>query len=106
MTQLRFKVKKDDLVEVITGKNKGKRGKVLKVFLSEARVLVEGVNVVTRFLKATPQNPDGPVSKTLPIHISNVAVVDPSTDKPGKVAIRINEDGTKTRVFKKSAQAV
>jgi large subunit ribosomal protein L24 len=106
MTQVRFKVKKGDLVEVVTGKNKGRRGVVQKVMLSESRVIVEGVNQVTRHMRPTQANPSGSMVKTLPIHISNVAVVDPSTNAPSKVAYKINPDGTKIRIFKKSGQPV
>lgn len=106
MTQARFKIKKGDLVQVTTGKNKGKRGTILKVFLSESRVIVEGVNVVRRHIRTSNENPDGYLDKTLPIHISNVALVDSSTDQPAKVAIKIDADGKKTRVFKKSGNVV
>ncbi len=105
MTQLRYKVKRGDFVEVTTGKNKGKRGKVLKVFLEDQKALVEGVNVVMRNAKPSATNPNGPFEKTLPIHISNIAVVDPSSDKPAKVGYRFNGD-VKERVFKKSGNLV
>lgn len=106
MTQLRFKIKKGDLVQVTTGKNKGRRGKVQKVLLDEARVIVEGINQVTRHIRPSQQNPSGSITKTLPIHISNVAVLDPSTDAPAKVGFKVNPDGTKIRIFKKSGQPV
>jgi large subunit ribosomal protein L24 len=106
MTQVRFKVKKGDLVQVTTGKNKGLRGIVQKVLLDNARVVVEGVNQVTRHMRPNYANPEGKMVKTLPIHISNVAIVDPSTDAPAKVGYKINQDGTKTRIFKKSGQPV
>jgi large subunit ribosomal protein L24 len=105
MTQVRYKVKRGDFVEVLVGKDKGKRGKVLKVFLDEAKALVEGVNQVVRKVKPSAANPDGPYSKTLPIHISNVALVDPSTDRPSKVGYRKNGD-VKERFFKKSGNPV
>lgn len=106
MTQLRFKIKKGDLVQVTTGKNKGRRGTVQKVLLDEARVIVEGINQVTRHIRPSQQNPSGSITKTLPIHISNVAVVDPSADAPAKVGFKVNPDGTKIRIFKKSGQPV
>jgi large subunit ribosomal protein L24 len=106
MTQVRFKVKKGDMVQVMTGKNKGRRGIVEKVLLQDSRVVVQGVNVVTRHMRPTPTNPNGSLVKTLPIHISNVAVIDPSIDAPSKVAYKINPDGTKIRIFKKSGQPV
>lgn len=106
MTQVRFKIKKGDLVQVTTGKNKGLRGIVQKVLLSEGRVVVEGVNQVTRHIRPSQANPNGSITKTLPIHISNVATVDPTTDAPAKVGYKVNQDGSKVRVFKKSGQPV
>lgn len=106
MTQVRFKIKKGDLVQVTTGKNKGRRGIVQKVLLSEGRVIVEGVNQVTRHMRPSQANPNGSVVKTLPIHISNVAAVDPTTDAPAKVGYKVNQDGSKVRVFKKTGNAV
>jgi large subunit ribosomal protein L24 len=105
MTQVKYKIKRGDFVEVITGKDKGKRGKVLKVFLVDAKALVEGVNQVTRNVKPSSANPDGPYTKMLPIHISNIAVVDSSTDSVGKVGYRQNGD-VKERFFKKSGNPV
>ena len=86
------KIKKDDLVQVIAGKDKGKQGKVLRVFPSRDRVLVEGVNRVTKHLRAG-QNNNGSTEGGLqvveaPVHISNVAVVDPETKKPTRVGYR------------------
>lgn len=106
MTQVKYKIKKGDTVEVVTGKEKGKRGEVSKVFLAEGKVLINGVNVVTRFLKQTAQNPNGPITKNLPLQISNIALVDPTTDRPGKVGVRFNASGKKERFFKKSGSAV
>jgi large subunit ribosomal protein L24 len=86
------KIKKDDLVQIIAGKDKGKQGKVLRVFPSRDRVLVEGVNRVTKHLRAG-QNNQGSTEGGLqvveaPLHISNVAVVDPETKKPTRVGYR------------------
>lgn len=106
MTQARFKVKKGDFVRVMTGKEKGKVGTVLKVFLDEGRVLVSGVRSVVRFMRPSQAHPDGKVSKNLPIHISNVAVVDPSDNKPSKVGYRVNKDGKKERFFKRTQNVV
>lgn len=106
MTQAKFKIKRGDFVQVITGKEKGKTGTVTKVFLDEGRVLVEGIRSVVRFIRPSQTCPDGRINKNLPIHISNVAVVDPSTDKPAKVGYKINEKGKKERFFKKSGNVV
>lgn len=102
MTQARFKIKKGDTVQVTTGKEKGKRGVVSRIILSEARAIVEGVNVVTRNKKPSHANPSGPVQKNLPIHISNLALVDHSSDKPGKVGYKVTKEGDKVRYFKKT----
>lgn len=100
MTQLRYKVKKGDIVQVITGRYKGRRGEILKVFLEDSKVLVQGVNVVK---KCTPRNSERLFEhKTLPLHISNVALIDPTTDRPGRVGYTVNEDGEKVRCFKKT----
>lgn len=101
MSRPKFKIKKDDLVQVVSGSEKGKRGKVLEVLTKESKVLVQDVNVVVRFAKPSASNPNGPFKKEMPIHISNVALVDSSSDKPAKVAYKI-EDGKKVRVARKS----
>ena len=102
MTQPKFKIKRGDTVEVITGKNKGQRGTVKKVFLDDAKVVVENVNVVVRNVKPDYRHPQGSFKKELPIHISNVSLIDPSTDKPAKVGYKLDEAGKKVRYFKKS----
>lgn len=101
MTQPKFKIKKGDLVQVTAGKDKGKQGQVTKVMLNDARAVVEGVNVVTRNQKPSATNPGGPVQKNLSIHISNLAVVDPSNGKHGRIGYKI-QDGEKVRFFKKT----
>ncbi|MDR3285305.1 MAG: 50S ribosomal protein L24 [Holosporales bacterium] len=106
MTKPNFKVKRGDFVQVMVGRYKGKTGTVKKVFLDEAKVIVEGVNRVVRFMRPTQACPEGKVSKTMPIHISNVALVDSSTDKPGKVEYKIGKNGKKERFFKKSGNII
>ena len=101
MTQPKFKVKRGDLVQVMVGKDKGKQGYILKVVLDDAKATVEGVNVVTRNYKPSATNPGGPAQKNLPIHISNLSLVDPSDGKPAKIGYKI-QDGQKVRYFKKS----
>ncbi len=102
MTQPKFKIKRGDTVEVTTGKNKGQRGTVKKVFLDDAKVVVENVNVVVRNVKPDYRHPQGSFKKELPIHISNVSLIDPSTDKPARVGYKLDEAGKKVRYFKKS----
>jgi large subunit ribosomal protein L24 len=105
MTQPKFKIKKGDLVQVLVGKDKGKKGVVQKMLLDDAKLIVEGVNKVVRNHKPSSTNPGGPVEKNLPINVSNVALVDPSTGSYSKVGIR-EEDGKRVRYFKKSGNLV
>lgn len=100
------KIKREDEVVVIAGRDKGKRGKVLRV-LDDKRVLVAGVNVVKRHTKANPQMgvAGGIVEKEAPIQVSNVAIYNPETDKADRVGFRV-EDGEKIRVFKSSGAPV
>ena len=102
MTQPKFKVRTGDNVQVITGKYKGQRGAIKRVFLDKAKVIVENVNVVVRNVKPDYRHPQGAYRKEMPIDISNVALIDPSTDKPGKVGLRFDENGRKVRYFKKT----
>ncbi len=99
---MKLKIKKGDLVEVIAGKDKGKQGKVIGVMIDKSRVLVEGVNRVKRHTKPSQKNPQGGIlEKEAPIHYSNVLLVDPKTNKGGRIKIVVKGD-KKTRVFKKS----
>lgn len=102
MTQPKFKIKKGDTVQVIAGKNNGQRGVVKRVFLDKAKVIVENINVVVRNVKPDYRHPQGAYKKELPIDISNVSLIDPSTDKPGKVGLKFDESGKKVRYFKKT----
>ena len=95
------KIKKDDLVQIITGKDKGLQGKVLQVFPKNDRVVVEGVNRMKRHLRAGQfgQTEGGIVESEAPIHVSNVALVDPESGKPTRVGYRIEEvDGETKKV--------
>ena len=99
---MKWKLKKGDLVEVITGKDKGKQGKILELIIKNERVLVEGVNRVKRHTKPSQKSPQGGIiEKNAPIHVSNVLLVDPKTNKGGRVKTVIKGD-KKTRVFKKT----
>ena len=96
------KIKKGDLVAVIAGKDKGKQGKVLEVITKDARVLVEGINKVKRHTKPSQKNPQGGIlEKEAALHISNVMLVDPKTNKGGRVKIAV-KGKERVRVFKKS----
>lgn len=95
------KIKKDDLVQILTGKDKGKQGKVLQVLPKRERVLVEGINRAKRHLRAGQfgETEGGIVESEAPIHISNVAVVDPESGKPTRVGYRFDEvDGETKKV--------
>lgn len=91
-----------DNVIVISGAHKGKTGKVKRLILDEDRVVVEGVNVVKRHMKPTPNRAGGVIQKEAPLHVSNVALVDPETGKATRVKVRV-EDGKKVRVAKSGA---
>ena len=97
------RIRKDDTVIVLAGKDKGRSGKVLKVLPKEERVLVEGVNMIKRHTKPDMANPNGGViSKEAALHISNVALRDPKTGKPTRVGFKTNDKGVKVRVAKGS----
>lgn len=97
-----MKIKNGDKVIVIAGKDRGKTGKVLRALPREDRVIVEGVNITKRHRKATSQRQSGQIiDKTLPVHVSNVMLVDPKSGKPTRVGIK-KVDGKYTRVAKKS----
>ncbi|MGH1403762.1 MAG: 50S ribosomal protein L24 [Alphaproteobacteria bacterium] len=106
MSQPKLKIKKGDQVVVLTGRDKGAKGEVLKVLLSERRVLVQGVNVVTKHQKPTQVSPGGINKKELPIHVSNVALVDPKTGEATRVGFQTLKDGKKVRVAKKSGETI
>ena len=102
-----LKIKRDDEVIVIAGKDKGKRGKVLKV-LDNDRVLVSGVQMIKKHQKPNPQLgvPGGIVEKEAPIQVSNVAIFNSATNKADRVGFMILEDNKKIRIFKSNGEAV
>ncbi len=101
------KIRKGDENIVNTGKDKGRTGTVLQV-MDDDRVLVEGINVAKKHVKANPNvgEPGGIKDKNMPLHISNVQVYNPKTKQGDRVRIRINDDGSKTRVFRSTDEAV
>ena len=101
-----MKIKKGDKVIVITGKDKGKTGEVTKAMPKENKVIVSGVNMVKRHQKPTQENAGGIVSKEAPIHVSNVAIVDPKSGKASRIGTKILDDGRKVRVAKKSGEVI
>jgi large subunit ribosomal protein L24 len=101
------RIKKDDEVVVISGRDKGTRGRVLKVFPDKDRVLVEGVGRVKKHQKPNQQNPQGGiVEKDMPIHVSKVMLLDAKTDKPTRIRMGTDSDGKKVRVTVKSGTAL
>ena len=106
MTKPKLKIKKGDQVVVLTGRDKGAKGEVLMVLPEKRRVVVQGVNLVTKHQKPTQTSPGGIQKKELPIHVSNVALADPKTGEATRVGYKKLKDGKKVRVAKKSGETV
>ena len=107
MSQPKLKIKKGDRVAVLAGRDKGKTGEVLKVFPTDNRALVRGVNIVKWHTRPSPQTGEGGiVNKEAPIHVSNLAHVDPKDNKPTRVGYAFLEDGRKVRVAKRSGEVL
>ena len=100
------KVRKGDRVVVTSGRDKGKSGEVLRVYATEERVLVTGVNVVKRHQRQTAKAQGGIVSKESPIHLSKIAHVDPKTGSPTRVGFKVLGDGRLVRFAKKSGEVL
>jgi large subunit ribosomal protein L24 len=100
-------VKKDDTVMVITGKDKGKKGRVIAAYPKQNRVLVEGINMVKKHAKPSQTNPQGGIlNQEAPIHVSNVMPIDPKTGEPTRVGYKVLDNGKKVRIAKKSGEAL
>ena len=101
------KIKKDDEVIVIAGKDKGKRGSVTRV-VDDSRLYVSGINMVKRHTKGNPQmgQPGGIIEKEAPIQASNIAIYNSATNKADRVGIKLLEDGKKVRVFKSTSEQI
>lgn len=101
------KIRKGDDVVVITGKDKGKRGAVLRM-VDDERLVVEGINQVKKHQKPNPMKgtAGGIIEKEMPIHVSNIALFNPATQKADRVGVRVLEDGRKVRVFKSNQEVV
>lgn len=105
--KVKMHVKKGDNVIVITGKDKGKKGRVLQAYPTDNRVLVEGVNIVKKHSRPTQANPNGGiVSQESPIHSSNVMLVDPKTGEVTRVGNKVLDNGKKVRIAKKSGEVL
>ncbi|HEY7460279.1 MAG TPA: 50S ribosomal protein L24 [Gemmatimonadota bacterium] len=100
-----MKLRKGDEVMVVSGEDRGKRGKILRVLRDKNRVVVEGVSFMRRHTRPSQSNPQGGiVEREAPIHASNVMVVDPKSGRPTRVGARVHEDGTRDRVAKRSGE--
>lgn len=105
MTKLH--IKKGDTVYVNAGEDKGKQGRVLKVLIAKNRAVVEGINIVTKATKPNAKNPQGGLVKMeAPIHVSNLQLIDPKSGKPTRVGYKVNEEGKKVRISKKSGEEI
>jgi large subunit ribosomal protein L24 len=102
----KFKIKKGDKVTVVTGRDKGKQGEVLRIERETNRVVVQGVNMVKRHQRQTTTDQGGIIDREAPIHVSNVAHVDPKTGEPTRIGYKFLKDGRKVRFAKKSGEVI
>jgi large subunit ribosomal protein L24 len=102
----KFKIKKGDKVIVISGRDKGKSGEVLRVLREENRAVVQGVNMIKRHTRQRPGEPGGIVEREAAIHLSNVAHIDPKSQKPTRVGFKVLGDGRKVRFAKRSGEVL
>jgi large subunit ribosomal protein L24 len=102
----KLKIKKGDKVVVVSGRDKGKSGEVLRVLPADERVIVQGVNIIKRHTRPSAGNAGGIVEKEAAIHISNVAHVDPKSNQPTRIGYKLLEDGRKVRYAKRSGEVL
>jgi large subunit ribosomal protein L24 len=100
------KIKKGDKVVVIAGRDKGKNGEVLKIITDTNRALVSGINQIKKHEKPSAAGNGGVITKESPIHLSNIALMDPKTGKATRVGFAVSKDGKKTRVAKRSGESL
>lgn len=106
-TNPKLHIRKDDLVLILSGDDKGKKGRILEVFPKENRAIVEGANMITRHTKPNAQFPEGGrIQKEAPIHISNLMVVEPKSGLPSRIGKTNNEKGKKVRITKRSNEVL
>jgi large subunit ribosomal protein L24 len=103
---VKLKIKKGDKVVILSGKDKGKTGEVLRILRDDNRAVVKGVNVVKRHVRPSATNPGGITEKELSIHISNIALTDPKSGKATRVGYKVAADGTKSRIARKSGEVI
>ena len=108
MSRLQTPIRRNDTVIVTTGKDSGKRGRVLKVIPVKNRLIVEGINIIKRHTKPNPQagQAGGIIEREAPIHISNVMLFNTGSGKGERVGFKVLEDGRKVRVFRSSGEAL
>lgn len=106
MTAVKLRVKRGDKVVVLSGRDRGKAGEILKVMPKESRVVVQGVNMIKRHNRPSQRGPGGIEEREAPIHVSNVAHVDPADNKPTRVGYRFLENGRKVRFAKRSGELI
>ena len=105
--QKKLKIKKGDQVMVITGESKGQKGRVLEINRENERVLVEGINMVSKHTKPNAKSPQGGIlKKEAPVHISNLMVIDPASGKPTRVGRKLSEKEKLVRYSKKSGEEI
>ena len=100
------KIKKGDRVIVLTGKDKGRTGEVIRIYPTDDCALVRGINVVSRHQRQTAGQEGGIIRKELPIHLSNIALEDRDSGKPTRIGFKILDDGRKVRVAKRSGETI
>jgi large subunit ribosomal protein L24 len=100
------KIRKGDKVIVLSGRDKGRSGEVIEVRPADDRALVRGVNMVKRHQRQTAQQEGGIISKELPVHLSNIAIADPKDGKPTRVGFKVQPDGKKIRIAKRSGAEI
>ena len=107
-TRMKIRIRKNDLVQVISGKDAGKRGKVLKVLREKGRVVVQGVNFIKRHTRPNPQRniKGGIAEREASIHVSNVMIVSPDDDKRTRIASKLLDDGTRVRTSRRTGEVL
>ena len=106
MASAKFKIKKGDEVIVLTGKDKGKKGEIIKMILAESRAVVQGINLVKRHTRQTQTEEGGIKTKEASIHLSNLALIDPKSGAATKIGYKFEKDGTKVRISRASGEAI
>ena len=102
-----YKIKRNDTVVVITGKDRGKKGKVLRLFPKDYRVIVEGINLVKKHQRKTQQNQQGGIAQIpMPIHLSNLLIICKNCNKPTRVGFTALKDKTKSRICRKCKEPI